>query len=108
MRIQVFSATKRSEEQNADSMRTQGLIQPITVRRNNDGYEVIAGARRFRAAQLAAFEEIPVRIVQLSDEQALEWMLIELSIVGKSFLCIHALRAAGHTIYKTAALNDRL
>jgi ParB family chromosome partitioning protein len=61
----------------AESLRTQGLIQPITVRPNNDGYEIIAGARRFRAAQLAAFEEIPVRIVQLSDEQALEWMLVE-------------------------------
>jgi ParB family chromosome partitioning protein len=61
----------------AESLRTQGLIQPITVRPNNDGYEIIAGARRFRAAQLAAFEEIPVLIVQLSDEQALEWMLVE-------------------------------
>jgi ParB family chromosome partitioning protein len=47
------------------------------VRPNSDGYEIIAGARRFRAAQLAAFEEIPVRIVQLSDAQALEWMLVE-------------------------------
>jgi ParB family chromosome partitioning protein len=47
------------------------------VRPNGDGYEIIAGARRFRAAQLAEFEEIPVRIVQLSDAQALEWMLVE-------------------------------
>jgi ParB family transcriptional regulator, chromosome partitioning protein len=61
----------------ADSLRTQGLIQPITVRPNSDGYEIIAGARRFRAAELAGFEEIPVRIVQLSDEQAFEWMLVE-------------------------------
>jgi ParB family chromosome partitioning protein len=66
------------------------------VRANSDGYEIIAGARRFRAAQLAAFEEIPARIVQLSDEQALEWMLVELSIVGKSFLCLHAMR---HIVY---------
>jgi ParB family chromosome partitioning protein len=80
----------------AESLRTQGLIQPITVRPNSDGYEIIAGARRFRAAQLAAFEEIPARIVQLSDEQALEWMLVELSIVGKRFLCLHAMR---HIIY---------
>jgi hypothetical protein len=80
----------------ADTLRTQGLIQPITVRPNNDGYEIIAGARRFRAAQLAAFEEIPVRIVQLSDEQVLEWMLIELSIVGKSFRYLHAVL---HIVY---------
>jgi ParB family chromosome partitioning protein len=77
MRLPSSSATKRSAPQNAASLRTQGLIQPITVRPNSDGYEIIAGARRFRAAQLAAFEEIPVRIVQLSDEQALEWMLVE-------------------------------
>jgi ParB family chromosome partitioning protein len=55
----------------AESLRAQGLIQPITVRPNSDGYEIIAGAQRLRAAQLAAFEEISVRIVQLSDEQAL-------------------------------------
>jgi hypothetical protein len=36
--------------------------------------------------------EIPVRVVQLSDEQALEWQLIELSLVGKTFLCLYALR----------------
>ena len=80
----------------ADSLRTQGLIQPITVRPNSDGYEIIAGARRFRAAQLAAFEEIPVRIVQLSDEQVFEWMLIELFIVGKSFRCFHVVL---HIVY---------
>ncbi len=61
----------------AASLRTQGLIQPITLRPNGDGYEIIAGARRFRAAQLAGFEEIPAGIVQLSDEQAVEWMLVE-------------------------------
>jgi ParB family chromosome partitioning protein len=90
----TFDESKLAEL--AVSLRTQGLIQPITVRPNSDGYEIIAGARRFRAAQLAAFEEISVRIVQLSDEQALEWMLVELSIVGKSFLCLHAMR---HIVY---------
>jgi ParB family chromosome partitioning protein len=74
----TFDETKLAElAELAGSLRTQGLIQPITVRPNSDGYEIIAGARRFRAAQLAAFEEIPVRVVQLSDEQALEWTLVE-------------------------------
>src|SRR5258708_33476012 len=71
----TFDETRLAEL--AASLRTQGLIQPITVRPNSDGYEIIAGARRFRAAQLAALEEIPVRVVQLSDAQALEWMLVE-------------------------------
>jgi len=37
--------------------------------------------------------ELPVRIVQLSDEQSLEWQIVELSIVGKSFLCLYATSA---------------
>jgi ParB-like chromosome segregation protein Spo0J len=41
------------------------------------------GARRFRAAQLAELTELPVRIVQLPDEQSLEWQIIELSVVVK-------------------------
>ena len=61
----------------AASLRTHGLIQPITVRPNSDGYEIVAGARRFRAAHLAELTELPVRIVQLSDEQSLEWQIIE-------------------------------
>jgi IS5 family transposase len=90
MRLIAVSATKRSTEHNAESLRTQGLIQPITVRPNSEGYEIVAGSRRFRAAHLAEMDEIPVRVVQLSDEQALEWQLVELSIVGKSFRCLHA------------------
>jgi ParB family chromosome partitioning protein len=77
MRPPAPSATKWSTTQNAESLRTQGLIQPITVRPNSEGYEIVAGARRFRAAHLAEMNEIPVRVVQLSDEQALEWQLIE-------------------------------
>jgi ParB-like chromosome segregation protein Spo0J len=96
MRLIAASATKRPTEHNAESLRTQGLIQPITVRPKSEGYEIVAGARRFRAAQLAEMAEIPVRIVQLSDEQALEWQLVELSIVGKSFLCLYA---TWHVVY---------
>ena len=87
----IFDESKLAEL--AASLRTQGLIQPITVRPNSDGYEIVAGARRFRAAQLAELTELPVRIVQLSDEQSLEWQIIELSIVGKSFLCLYATSA---------------
>jgi ParB-like chromosome segregation protein Spo0J len=93
MRVLAPTATKRSTTQKAESLRTQGLIQPITVRPNSEGYEIVAGARRFRAAYFAEMDEVPVRIVQLSDEQALEWQLIELSIVSKSFLCLYATSA---------------
>jgi ParB family transcriptional regulator, chromosome partitioning protein len=90
----IFDESKLAEL--AASLRTQGLIQPITVRPNSDGYEIVAGARRFRAAQLAELTELPVRIVQLSDEQSLEWQIFDLSIVGNTFLCFHAAR---HVFY---------
>jgi ParB family chromosome partitioning protein len=61
----------------AESIRTTGLIQPITVRPNNSGFEIVAGARRFRAAQLAEVFSLPARIVDINDAQALEWQLVE-------------------------------
>ena len=65
----------------AESIRAQGLIQPIVVRPvNDDVFEIVAGARRYRAAKLAEVPEVPVGIVALSDEQALEWTLIENSL----------------------------
>ena len=51
----------------AESLRTHGLIQPITVRPHNEGFEIVAGARRFRAAQIAGLDEVPVRIFNLTD-----------------------------------------
>ena len=61
----------------AESIRSNGLIQPITVRPNSNGFEIVAGARRFRAAQLAELFSLPARIVDISDAQALEWQLVE-------------------------------
>jgi len=61
----------------AERLRTHGLIQPITVRPNNEGFEIVAGARRFRAAQIAELAELPVCILDLTDEQTLEIQIIE-------------------------------
>ena len=61
----------------AESIRTNGLIQPITVRPNSDGFEIVAGARRFRASQLAEIFSVPARIVDIDDAQTLEWQLVE-------------------------------
>jgi ParB family chromosome partitioning protein len=74
----------------AESIRQHGLIQPITVRPNSEGFELVAGARRYRAAQLADLFSIPARIVEIDDAQALEWQLIELSVVVKRFLSAFA------------------
>ncbi len=61
----------------AESIRTNGLIQPVTVRLNSQGFEIVAEARRFRAAQLAELLSVPARIVDIDDAQTLEWQLVE-------------------------------
>jgi ParB family chromosome partitioning protein len=61
----------------AESIKHNGMIQPVTVRPNNQGFEIVAGARRFRAAQLAELFSVPARIVEIDDAQALEWQLVE-------------------------------
>ena len=62
----------------ADSIRAQGVIQPILVRpAGNDAYEIIAGERRYRAAQIAGLTEVPVVVKPVADEAALAIALIE-------------------------------
>ena len=62
----------------AASIRSQGVLSPLLVRPLNErSFEIVAGARRYRAAQMAESETIPVRIVNLTDAEALEAQLIE-------------------------------
>jgi len=60
-----------------ESIRANGIIQPIIVRPAGTGYQLIAGERRFRAAKLASLTTIPALIRQASDEQLHEWALVE-------------------------------
>ncbi len=62
----------------ADSIRNQGIMQPILVRNVGvDRYEIIAGERRWRASQLAGLTEVPVLVREIPDESALAMALIE-------------------------------
>ncbi|MFZ5471491.1 MAG: ParB/RepB/Spo0J family partition protein [Myxococcota bacterium] len=61
----------------ADSIRAQGLIQPVLVRRDSRGYRLIAGERRWRASQLAGLKEIPAIVREATDAQAFELALVE-------------------------------
>lgn len=62
----------------ADSIKQQGIIQPITVRKiSRDRYELISGERRFRASQLIGLKEIPAYVKEANDAQALEMALVE-------------------------------
>jgi len=60
-----------------ESIRGQGVIQPLIVRRLRDGYVLIAGERRWRAAQLAGLKEVPVVIKDATDKEAFEMALVE-------------------------------
>ncbi|TDR20615.1 ParB/RepB/Spo0J family partition protein [Marinicella litoralis] len=62
----------------ADSIKAQGIVQPIVVRKlTNNQYEIIAGERRWRAAQLARLSEVPVLVKQVDDRQTIAMALIE-------------------------------
>jgi ParB family chromosome partitioning protein len=61
-----------------ESIRTQGVLSPLLVRPlTENGFEIVAGARRYRAAQMAEADTVPVRIVNMNDAQALEAQLVE-------------------------------
>jgi len=61
----------------ASSIRETGIIQPILVRKNNSFYEIVAGERRWRAAQLAKIHEVPVLIKELTNEEVVKISIIE-------------------------------
>jgi len=69
-------APERLEELTA-SIRESGMVQPILVRRLGDRYQIIAGERRFRAAQKLGLETVPVVVRDVGDEHMLELALIE-------------------------------
>ncbi|WP_018144956.1 ParB/RepB/Spo0J family partition protein [Thioalkalivibrio sp. AKL6] len=61
----------------ADSIRAQGIVQPVVVRRLDEGYELIAGERRWRAAQIAGLETVPAVVRDIPDQAAAAMALIE-------------------------------
>ncbi len=61
----------------AASIREQGVLQPLVVRRRGDGYELIIGERRWRACQIAGVAEVPAVVLDASDRGVLEMALVE-------------------------------
>lgn len=73
-----MSFDQEALEELAESIRTLGLIQPITVRRKGDGrYQIISGERRFRACQLTGMDMIPAYIRDTNDQGMLEMAIVE-------------------------------
>ena len=71
----VFQSERLSEL--AQSIRTNGIIQPLVVRRSGDRFQLVAGERRWRAAKLAGIDRVPVVVQDVPDERLLEITLIE-------------------------------
>ncbi len=71
----------------AQSIRENGIIQPLVVRRTLDGYQLIAGERRLRASKLAGLKQVPIVIRKSTDREALELALIE-NIQRQNLNCI--------------------
>jgi len=71
----TFQSERLSEL--AQSIRTNGIIQPLVIRRAGERYQLIAGERRWRAAKIAGIERVPVVVQEIPDDRLLEVTLIE-------------------------------
>jgi ParB family transcriptional regulator, chromosome partitioning protein len=98
----------------ADSIRQKGVIQPLIVRpKGDEKYEIVAGERRWRAAQMAQLHEIPVIIRELTDSEVLEVAIIEniqrqdLNAIEEALGFRQLMSRFGHTQEKLAEALSR-
>lgn len=92
----------------ADSIREIGVIQPITLRKIDDGtYEIIAGERRWRASQMAGLTSIPAYIRTADDENVMEMALIE-NIQRQDLNAVEIALAYQHLLEQYELTQDRL
>lgn len=94
-------------EELAASIRSNGLIQPLVVRKTPKGYQLIAGERRWRAAKLAGLKHVPIVIRRSTDKEALELALIE-NIQREDLNCLDTARAYCQLISEFALTQDAL
>ncbi len=71
------SFSKETISELAETIKLHGIIQPIVVKKTDDGYELVSGERRFRASKEAGFHKIPAIIKNYSDKESLEIAIIE-------------------------------
>jgi ParB family transcriptional regulator, chromosome partitioning protein len=81
----------------AQSIKENGIIQPVLVKKNDSGYELIAGERRWRAAQLAGLSKVPVIIQEATPRHSLELALIE-NVQRENLNCIEESKAYARLI----------
>ena len=92
----------------ADSIKEIGIIQPITIRQQDDGtYEIIAGERRWRASQAAGLKTIPAYVLTADDENVMEMALIE-NIQRQDLNAVEIALAYQHLLEQYGLTQDRL
>lgn len=94
-------------EELAQSIRENGLIQPLVVRKQSDGYELIAGERRLRASRLAGLQLVPVVIRKSTDKESLEIALIE-NIQRQELNCVEEAQAYLRLIQEFKLTQDEV
>jgi ParB family chromosome partitioning protein len=95
-------------EELAQSIREKGLIQPVILRRaGSEGYELIAGERRWRAAQRAGIPDIPAIVREASDEELLELALVE-NLQREDLNPVEEAQAYRALLHRTGATQDAL
>jgi ParB family transcriptional regulator, chromosome partitioning protein len=100
-----FDETKLDEL--AQSIRANGVVQPVLVRRKGERYELIAGERRWRAAQRAGLAEVPALVRDIPDEKVLEFALIE-NIQREDLNAIEEARAYRKLLDKVGLTQESL
>lgn len=106
--------TKAGLDELADSIKQVGLLEPVIVRPIGDEYEVVVGERRYRAAQQAGLDKVPVIVRDCRDDEVMELNLIEniqreeLTAVEKGKLCKELLQKFPNKYLSQAALARRL
>ncbi len=102
-------------EELAESIRSKGVLSPLLTRKVNGHFEIVSGARRYRAAQRAGLQEVPARIAALTDAEALETQIVENLIrsdvhpfeEAQGFRALLEREGAGYTIEKIAAKTGK-
>jgi ParB family chromosome partitioning protein len=99
----------------AESIRSKGVLSPLLARKVNGHFEIVFGAMRYRAAQRAGLQEVPVRIADLTDAEALETQIVENLLrsdvhpfeEAQGFRALLEREGGGYTIEKIAAKTGK-
>ncbi len=102
-------------EELSESIRSKGVLSPLLARKVNGHFEIVFGAMRYRAAQRAGLQEVPVRIAALTDAEALETQIVENLLrsdvhpfeEAQGFRALLEREGAGYTIEKIAAKTGK-